>query len=301
MGCDGDSAAVQETYAGLESDIRKVIERMKKEGRIRRAAVFVRALDDGPTLAIDEYSMFTPASLIKLPVVLTFFRMEEDQPGLLQEELLYEPSTVTHFTALKQVERSGAQLHQGQRYSIQALMRSTLVHSDNLAYYLLLEYLNHTAPSGRAWFTRTFQELGVVDPGSVSAETMSARGYARVLRMLYDASYLDVRESELVLSWLAESQYDRGLAAGVPAKVTVGNKFGERVLADGSKQLHDCGIVFLPGHPYSMCVMTDGDDFEELRTVIRQISTMTYDELSTRAHSGTDGINGALVGILGKK
>lgn len=296
VACLHETAITADVYAGLEHEIRAFIDNRRAAGVVERASVFVRALHDGPTLSIDEYRVFTPASLLKLPVVLAFFRFDEDEPRLLSKPLLYARSQVTHFAIPDAVEVSKTELREGESYSIEKLMRNTIAHSDNLAYYLLLEHANFVVPDGEQRMKRIFQELGVIDPRSMSDETIGAREYARLFRLLYNASFLNVERSEKVLSWLVESRYDKGLAAGVPDDVRVGNKFGERALPGGSKQLHDCGIVFFPKHPYTLCVMTRGKDFDELRAVIRQISRMVYDE--TREHAGADGEGRGKTGLL---
>jgi hypothetical protein len=88
---------------------------------------------------------------------------------------------------------------------------------------------------------------------------------------------------------LASSTFKQGLAAGVPEGVIVAHKFGERVeyfvdRATGIEQshisqLHDCGIVYYKKTPYGICVMTEGQDLDTLKTVISMISKTTYDEV----------------------
>lgn len=295
VACTRETAITADTYARLENEVRTFIAESRADGKVERASVVVRALRDGPTLSVDEYDTFAPASLLKLPLVLAFFRFEEDDPGFLRRLLPYARSEVSHFEIPDQIEAPRGGLREGRSYSIEELMLNTIVHSDNLAYYLLLEHGNFVVPEGKERIHRTFQEIGILDPKTFTDETVSARGYANVFQALYNASFLNVRESEKVLSWLVQSHFDKGIVAGVPADVPVGNKFGERVLPDGTKQLHDCGIVFFPDNPYSVCVMTQGADFDELRAVIRQISRMVYDE--TDAHAGLRAVRAAGVGL----
>jgi hypothetical protein len=105
----------------------------------------------------------------------------------------------------------------------------------------------------------TFQELGLIDPSAKSENTLTTRGYASLFRLLYNASFLNAEMSDKILKWLAESDYQTGLRAGVPKGVKVANKFGERSFKGGGvKQLHDCGIVYYPSNPYLICIMTRG-------------------------------------------
>jgi len=60
----------------------------------------------------------------------------------------------------------------------------------------------------------------------------------------------------------------------------VASRFGERAHGPaGAKQLHDCGIVYCPRRPYLLCVMTRGDDFQELTGTIRDLSRLVYSDV----------------------
>jgi len=172
----------------------------------------------------------------------------------------------------------------GQYYTIEDYMRAAITYSDNLSYYILTNYLDHMTPEKIHRFDRTFQELGIIDPRSSEDEVISTHGYASLFRMLYNISYLDTEASEKLLSWLASSTYDKGLAAGIPKDVPVANKFGERGLQNGSKQLHDCGIIYYPQNPYILCVMTNGRDWGPLVNLIKDISSMVYEEVDKKSN-----------------
>jgi len=74
-----------------------------------------------------------------------------------------------------------------------------------------------------------------------------------------------------------------GIAIGVPPAVTVAHKFGEKSDAtDGTVQLHDCGIVYYPQHPYLACVMSKGPDFEALDDVIAGVSRIIFAEIDAQ-------------------
>ena len=48
-------------------------------------------------------------------------------------------------------------------------------------------------------------------------------------------------------------------------------------------QLHDCGIVYLPGRPYFLCVITEGRDADTLAEVIREISRDVFLAVATQS------------------
>jgi hypothetical protein len=74
-----------------------------------------------------------------------------------------------------------------------------------------------------------------------------------------------------------ESTFTQGIVAGVPAGTRVSHKFGEFSAGTNLKQLHDCGIVYKPAHPYILCVMTQGNDFNNLAATIAKISKTVWD------------------------
>ena len=87
--------------------------------------------------------------------------------------------------------------------------------------------------------------------------------------------------SENVLDMMVNSNFPVGLKAGVPSDVPVADKFGERQVftpqGDNIKnELHDCGIVYFKSYPYFLCVMTQGQNIDDLKSVIKNISHLTY-------------------------
>ena len=82
-------------------------------------------------------------------------------------------------------------------------------------------------------------------------------------------------DSEKALDILSKTTFNDGLVAGVDKGITVSHKFGEYV---GQQiELHDCGIIYYPENPYFLCIMTRGDNLDNLKDVIKNISGQIYD------------------------
>jgi beta-lactamase class A len=150
-----------------------------------------------------------------------------------------------------------------------------VVYSDNEAAYLLQQ------AADPADLRAVYADLGITPPNFQNPnDTMSPETYARFFRFLYNGTYLDRASSERALEMMSESTFASGLVAGTPQGITISHKFGERLFAERddvpTAELHDCGIVYHPTHPYLLCVMTQGWERADLATTIQRIAGATY-------------------------
>ncbi len=271
-------------YVVLRNKILDLIEVEKKAGRATTVAVYFRDLYEGPVFGINELTDFTPASLLKLPLVITYLNLEENNPGFIQRQIKYVSQPVT----VQQTITSPVSLKGGENYKIEDLLFYTAAYSDNNSYLTLLQYLDILKPDKKL-LLEIYQELGIIEPESSLAQTINVRSYAVMFRMLFNVAYLNEKLSNQLLAWLAQDNFKDGLVAGVPSDIQVAHKFGEREVSDEKnifeiKQLHDCGIIYYPENPYLLCVMTRGKDLKELVDVIHLISKMTYEEINARKY-----------------
>jgi hypothetical protein len=167
----------------------------------------------------------------------------------------------------------------GRSYTVNELLERMIVYSDNDAVPLLLQTIDQKI------FDEVFTDLGITIPGNASetlTDYMTVKTYANFFRVLNNASYLNRQTSEKALELLSRSDFASGIRAGVPVGTMVAQKFGERVFDvnplshKSQKELHDCGIVYFPQHPYLLCVMTKGTDFSKLEESIKTISQAVY-------------------------
>lgn len=276
-GCLGEQIINKSSYDPLRENLLRYIAEKHDESSVAQVSVFFRDLSAGPTMSINASEDFAPASILKVPLALAYLRMEEDNPGILQDKIRYTRVDST----LHQMTPPRESLALGQWYTVEEALRYMLVYSDNIALGVLSEYLK-SLPEGPTYLQHTYQELGIVDPADATDETLSVHGYASIFRALYNASYLDAELSSKMLRWLAEADFAEGIRGGVPSSVPVANKFGERLFPDGTIQLHDCGIVYFPENPYSLCIMTQGHDWQAQAAVIQDISEQVYFEVFQR-------------------
>jgi beta-lactamase class A len=249
--------------------VQEAVDKALQQRKATHVSVYFRDLNNGPWIGVNESELFTPASLLKLPVLMAIFRAEEDEPGLLEEKIFFagprRPGEV-HFDPKSLIEP-------GRDYTVEELARRMIVHSDNSAAALLYQRL------GREKMSSTFKGLGLeLRPHKEGADFISVKEYASFFRILYNATYLSRDMSEKALGWLAQSDFPEGIVAGVPPGIVVAHKFGERTVKS-TYQLHDCGIVYWQGRPYLLGVMTRGKDMNELAGVIAGVSRLIFTEV----------------------
>lgn len=239
------------------------------DGRIRRASVYFRDLNNGPWFAAGDPGTYTIASLLKIPLLIGYLKRAEADPSVLQKRLRF---TGTPTDAQVQNVVPAKQLESGQEYTVEELLERAIVYSDNDAAAVL-------AADDGGQSMASIRELATFPPFQGGTLSLGPRHFASMLRILYNASYLSIAMSERALELLARSEFRDGLVAGVPAGVTVANKFGERA-EGGIVQLHDCGIIYAPERPYILCVMTEGARFADLAGVIADVSRLVASEVA---------------------
>ena len=253
--------------APVREKIEEFVAKEEKGGLLIDAAVYFRDLNNGPWFAVNQGDDFSPASLLKLPVLMAYFKKAETDPSLLTKKVEYKGDV----ELLSQIVKPEETIEVGKKYSIEELLERMIVYSDNAALTVLEENIEPER------IDKITLDLGIETATTTTPmDYMSVRGYAGLFRILYNASYLEKDLSEKALSILSRTQFSNGIVAGVPKAITVSHKFGERQLPDGVMQLHDCGIVYHPRNPYLLCIMTRGTDINVLAKTIAQISSITY-------------------------
>ena len=159
-------------------------------------------------------------------------------------------------------------------YSVRELIERMIIYSDNDAFNLLTKNIDYQLVKG------VHQDLGLPLPQENTPEDfITVKEYAGLFRVLYNASYLSREMSENALSILSHAAYQDGLVRGVGEQVELAHKFGIRKGENGINQLHDCGIVYFPEHPYLICIMTKGSDIQALTQTLQDLSHITYEQV----------------------
>ena len=265
----GDNVEFKEIRP-FKKNLQELIDSLKARGWANFSAVYFRDLNNGPWFGINAKEKFTPASLLKVPLMMAYFKEAETNPKILRDSIRFE--NLQDSNSSENIRPSSI-LAPGKIYTVEELIRRTIIYSDNNAYLLLLRHFDQKK------LIAIYSDLGVPVPFDGADENlMTVKQYATFFRILFNASYLNRAMSIKALELLSKTEFHDGIVAGVPPNVGVVHKFGERTYPGKNieKQMHDCGIVYYPDHPYLICVMTRGDSFEHLDNSIMEISALVF-------------------------
>jgi beta-lactamase class A len=258
-------------YTQLKSSIQKIIDTKISNHEVGSISLYYRDLNNGPWIEINPDDKFSPASLLKVPLMMAYLKLAEDNHALLSKKLIvgnYQEDDSPNILPQKMVKA-------GEEYTVEELITYMIKYSDNIAANTLLVNIPKDD------LTDIYTDFNLAIPGSDGSENyMTVTDYSSFFRILYNASYLDREMSEKALKILATSTFTQGLTANLPSNIKVSHKFGERVF-EGKKQLHDCGIVYLTNKNYLLCIMTRGDNFTKMENTIANISKNIFDNVNS--------------------
>lgn len=271
--CEYNQAIGEKEYKPSKRKVEDVINKRRQNGDVTHVSVYYRDLNNGPWFGINEKENYSPSSLLKLPVMMAYYKLADSDPSILQKQIAYKKK----FEPIEQIFIPQKTLEDGKPYTIGKLIEYMMLYSDNNSLFLLEENIDNER------IDQITKDLGIETPNDQTPEDyLSVKSYATLIRVLFNASYISRSFSEKALQIMAKSYFEEGLVQGVPKGIEVANKFGERELPNGIKQLHDCGIIYYTSHPYLLCIMTRGTNYESLSQTIGEISKTIYGGLDNQ-------------------
>lgn len=240
-----------------------------------KVGVYFRNLNNGPWFGINENEYYSPASILKVPILITYLKWLEKDPSIWNKKMFVGSDlSFTHYFPPSKI------LEANKEYTIQHLLEQMIIYSDNWSMASLIRAI----PTDL--YNQINKDLGITVPWIKTPEDyLSVKDMATFFRILYNASYLERETSEYALDILSRTDFNNWLRAGVPNDIMISHKFGERGYNDEStkkyvKQLHDCGIVYYEQYPYLACIVTRGDDFDINAKIIANTSKIIFEEVS---------------------
>lgn len=256
------------SYKPLKVEIQEIIS--KSEGEF---GVYFEDLEFHSWIGINETDLFTPASLMKVTTVSAILKeVEEGELSLDKEVFLSQDYMDDKFGELYK--------YQGSTISIKKLIEIALIYSDNTAVRALHPFISYDR-----WIeARLNMGLPLVSiEESEKGIELTPKQFSNVFRSLYYSGYLSRSSSNWILELLSESEFKKGIPAGVPDGVTVSHKIGVWINeGETIGSVHDCGIVYAK-KPYILCIMSEGVTSKEGNEVIEEISRTVYNYVSNQS------------------
>lgn len=267
-----DSKVLSHTKLEKKADL------LSKKYNTSSYSLYFRKLNDGQWLGINEKDFFSPASMMKTPLLIAFLKRVEQYPQILNMEVV---ASQEYFDkALNQNFKVDSKIEKGKTYTLQQVAEIMITQSDNVAALMLSKYIRQEDYQG------LFKSVGVDQKQEERDIDVRVKDFGAFFRVLYNASYLSREMSETALSILSKTTFTGGIVAGVPSNVVVAHKYGERSIEQEingtlfvkERQLHDCGIVYAGKNPYILCIMTKGQDFAKQQHFIADLSEYIYQQ-----------------------
>lgn len=266
----------------IKSDIEQAI----REGRVVSASAYIRDLTNDERFTYNEEEVFSPGSLMKVPVLISILKHAESNPSALSTQLIFNgPQEAIHLDQRNRSEVYVSKLIKGSTYTINELLDFMIVASDNEATILLIDYLMTVDPT---FMKRVEEDLGLFIPLSTNSNDnfITVKRYASFFRTLFNASYLSDESSQKALQLLSRSGYGYGIRQSIPKDVAVAHKYGVKLGADGVYQLHHFGIVYHRQKPFLIGIMTKGKNMGELKALIANITFDVFAQVNMQTNDG---------------
>lgn len=132
--CDLGEEALSSKKIDFTSELKHFVDDLKDEMGVEDISVYYRDLNNGPVFGINQEESFAPASLLKIPLLISYLRWAEDDPQVLEERILFDQYIDVGY---QQEFAPSVPLVLGTTYTARELLEHMIKYSDNQALMLL--------------------------------------------------------------------------------------------------------------------------------------------------------------------
>jgi beta-lactamase class A len=245
-------------FSPLRTELKQYFADNKLEG-----GLYFEYLPTGTAIRINEDFKFRAASLIKLPVAMELYKASEqgkinlDEPIELKQEWLND--------GYGDLYKKGA----GHKITLRELAQILLSESDNTALRAILDENKDNLTTDDLALGSLDIDFSAASDGTIDIGT---RSYSSFLKCLYFACYNTKADSQEILNYLTNSEFDQRIVAGVDDPVKVAHKIG----VYNTQVQSDCGIIYLENKNYSLCIMLYGNDTPVVNNHFKELSKRVF-------------------------
>lgn len=227
-------------------------------------ALYFEYLPTGTTIGINEDKEFTAESLLKVPVVMAYFHKKEQEGITTDPTVTIKPQELN--SKFGELYKKGA----GAKVNLTEAVKLALQKSDNTASLVLADQITTND------FSFVYDGLDIPEVVNKNLPIITAQEYTSILKALYFSSVLTNEDSEKILDLLTQTDFHDMLPSGVPNTIPVAHKIG----LVNQQIYQDCGIVYMPQRPYSLC-MVSKSDYSTAKQRMHTISKMVYEYVTS--------------------
>lgn len=273
-----------EEFLEFKAQMDSMVTQMMTDSDIKGVAIEFTDLNSRQSFSVNPELKFVPASLLKIPILIAIFKLEELKPGVLNTQLplrMVDPG----ITDMNLEENFGYNYSDSKNYSANELCEIMMSHSDNIATYTLLIFLDEQMP-GLLQKVEADLRASIPETATNKDDIIKIGHFAEMLHSLYYASYLTKEHSIKALKYLSRSKYGQGFRKSIPSYITMAHKYGVRFNVDEINplfpvQLHQVAIIYHPKHPFILSVMSKGKKIEKLREVLQRIAKISFEKVNS--------------------
>ncbi len=252
-------------FKPLEDQFKGIQTRYKQ-----KTYLYFAYLNNAAWIGINETSMITAASTIKVPLAMAIMKMVED--GKLSLSQSYTLSQLDLDANFGDLYKAGPD----NSFTLQELMQIMLENSDNTAMHALIKVANLIGVDDP--FSDVYSFMGWEDGADLGKtptyNLINLKTLSNMFIALYNAKYDNAVDSQMILNYLDNSTANDQIPAGVPEEVSVAHKFG---VNSADKTYSDCGIVYAPNRNFLICLGIVGADQKTANAFMSEMSKAAYD------------------------
>lgn len=128
--CDASEELTIKESQKLKLNISNKIKNSIDNASVTQISYYFRDLNNGAWFGIDEKENFSPASLLKVPLMIAYFKLSEKDPNILNKKILFnlpgDENLIENIKPKKVIEKN-------KEYTIKELIEYMIIYSDNNA------------------------------------------------------------------------------------------------------------------------------------------------------------------------
>lgn len=235
------------------------------QNKWKNYSVLVEDFNSPFTMGINETTIFTAASVNKIPIAITLYSEANNGTIDLDKQITIQPKDIQDYgTGSIRYDKPNSS------YSIKTLARLMLSQSDNTAAYVL-----GTFTVGIPTIQKNIESLGLIQTNMETNKTSNA-DMAMLLKKLYTNQIIPKPLVLELLSFMTHTDFETRLPGKLPTNVKIAHKIGTEI-----GNLHDVGIIMDTDLAYYIGIFTsDITDETETEQLEASISRIIYDYMS---------------------